>query len=558
MRGDVDTIKERLDIAEVVSGYIKLEKAGASFKARCPFHNEKTPSFFVSPARQSFYCFGCGAKGDIFTFVEEVEGLDFRGALKFLAEKAGVEIEYQRGKSRTEKDKILGVLEEAAVFFEKELAGHEPARRYITSRGITDETIKNWRIGYAPDDWRLLYNHLLNLGYDSTLILKAGLAKTSDASTKQGPYDVFRDRIIFPLSDQNGRVIAFSGRALSKETEPASTRDGEPTRGGPKYLNSPDTVLFTKSEVLYGLDKAKDQIRKKNYAVLVEGQIDLVLSHQAGVPNTVAASGTAFTREHLERLKRFSSRIVLAFDGDAAGEKAMEKANGLGSFLGLEVKVANLPEGQDPAEVIEKNPEEWKNILRRSLPAVEFFFDKIEGKEKDPRKLGKQIEKRILPMVKLIGSAIEQSHFISMIAKRTGIKEEILWQDLKRVKIAESVNSRALPSPAGLRHDENSPIPQSISVLSQKEQIEERLAEIKLWQKELPKSAPEAVLLKKEEAELKSNLAGVVLHESLKDLLSKLSRAEKSKDAKMITSLTLEIQKLHSQMGILEEKRKML
>ncbi|MFZ2484827.1 MAG: DNA primase [Minisyncoccia bacterium] len=426
MRGDVDTIKERLDIAEIVSGYVKLEKAGASFKGRCPFHQEKTPSFFVSPGRQSYYCFGCGAKGDIFTFVEEMEGLEFRGALKLLAEKAGVELEYKTSESKTEKDKILAVLEEATTFFEKELAANESAKGYVTSRGINNETTKIWRIGYAPAEWRSLLGHLQSLGYDKDIILKAGLIKLKEDGGE--PYDVFRDRIIFPLADQNGRVIAFSGRALAKETEP-------------KYLNSPETILFTKSEVLYGLDKAKDQIRRKDYAVLVEGQIDLVLSHQVGVDNTVATSGTAFTNLHLERLKRFSSRIIIAFDGDLAGEKAAEKASELGISLGLEVKVASMPEGEDPAEVAKRDPEEWKNTLRESLPAVEFFFKKIEKKEKDPRKLGKQIEKEILPLVKLLKSSIEQSHFISMIAKRTGIKEEIIWDDLSAIRIGGSAST---------------------------------------------------------------------------------------------------------------------
>ncbi|HEY4528638.1 MAG TPA: DNA primase, partial [Candidatus Paceibacterota bacterium] len=295
MRGDASTIKERLGIAEVLSGYVKLQKAGVSFKARCPFHNEKTPSFFVSPLRQSYYCFGCGAKGDIFSFVEEVEGLDFLGALKFLANKAGIELEYRGGDSKTEKDKIGNILEEATKFFEKGLVDNDSARRYVASRSISEESIGDWRIGYAPAEWRSLFSHLESMGYGKDLIIKAGLAKISDEGTHKEPYDVFRDRIIFPLADQNGRIIAFSGRALSKETEP-------------KYLNSPDTPLFTKSETLYGLDRAKEQVRKKDYAVLVEGQIDLVLSHQAGVKNSVAASGTAFTRMHLERLKRFSSR----------------------------------------------------------------------------------------------------------------------------------------------------------------------------------------------------------------------------------------------------------
>lgn len=541
MRGNVDTIKERLDITEVLSGYVKLEKAGQSFKARCPFHNEKTPSFFVSPLRQSYYCFGCGAKGDIFTFVEEVEGLDFRGALKFLAEKAGVEIEYQKSESRTEKDKILNVLEEATLFFEKELAKNESARHYITSRGITSESVKDWRIGYAPAEWRELREYMKGLGYDDELLMKAGLIKKPlDEARGKEPYDVFRDRIIFPLADQNGNIIAFSGRALAKDTEP-------------KYLNSPDTVLFTKSEVLYGLDKAKTEIRKKNYAILVEGQMDLVLSHQAGVRNSVAASGTAFGSAHLERLCRFSPRIILAFDGDSAGQIAAEKASLLALSMDLEVKVADLPQDLDPAEVAQRDPEAWKKIIRNALPAVEFFFNKVESLEKDSRKLGKQIETKILPMVKLLKSAIEQSHFVSMIAKRTGIKEEMLWEDLKKTKRLD-ISPRP-DKPETAPHLETK-FPSK--VLSQKEQIEERLAEIKLWKKELPESAPEASLLKKEEVELKNNLSGVLLRDNLSQLLSKLSRAEMSKDSKLITSLTLEIQTLHSQIRALEEKKKML
>ncbi|OHB13457.1 MAG: DNA primase [Candidatus Zambryskibacteria bacterium RIFCSPLOWO2_12_FULL_45_14] len=525
MRGSVDTIKEKLDIREIVSQYVKLEKAGQSFKARCPFHNEKTPSFFVSPVRQSFYCFGCGAKGDIFTFVQEIEGLEFREALKFLAERAGVELEYQRGESKTEKDKLFGVLEEATSFFEKELTGNKPALAYITSRGINEETIKKWRIGYASGEWRLLYSHLQSLGYDKEVILKAGLVKLKEGGE---PYDVFRDRIIFPLSDQNGRVIAFSGRAFSKETEP-------------KYLNSPDTALFTKSEVLYGLDKAKESIRKQDYAVLVEGQMDLVLSHQAGVLNTVAASGTAFTQAHLERLRRLSSRIILAFDGDSAGEKAAEKASELGISLGFEVKVADVPEGEDPAEIVKKNPQEWKEVLRQSLPAVEFFFNKIEGKEKDRRKLGKQIEKKILPMIKLVRSAIEQSHFVSMLSKRTGIKEEILWEDLRRVERKQ--DPRRIEEP---RLDKKVPI------LSQREQIEERLTEIELWRKELPES------FKKEEIELMDNLSGIILHENLSQLSIELSRAEALKDNKLVAGLARQIQEVHGQIRKLEEKKKML
>lgn len=277
MGGDAERVKERLDIAEIVGGYVKLDKAGQSFKGKCPFHNEKTPSFFVSPLRQSYYCFGCGAKGDIFTFVQELEGLSFRQALKSLAERAGVELSDRPEaiKARGEKDELLQALEAATLFFENQLGQNDTARKYILSRGITEASIKKWRIGYAPAEWRALYNHLLQLGFKKDVLVKAGLVKPVAEGVGKEPYDVFRDRVIFPLSDASGEIIAFSGRALAPDAVP-------------KYLNSPDTLLFTKSEVLYGLDKAKEKVRKQNYAVLVEGQVDLVLSHQVGVENTVA------------------------------------------------------------------------------------------------------------------------------------------------------------------------------------------------------------------------------------------------------------------------------
>ena len=298
--------------------------------------------------------------------------------------------------------------------------------------------------------------------------------------------------------------------------------------------------------MLYGLDKAKTEIRKKDYAVLVEGQIDLVLSHQVGVENSVASSGTAFTRAHLERLKHLSSRIILAFDGDSAGEKAAEKATELALSLGLEVKVADLPAGLDPAEVARKNPEAWKNILRQSLPAVEFFFNRI--KEQEPRKLGKQVEKKILPMIKLIGSSIEQSHFISMIAKRTGIKEEMLWDDLRKVKT----------NPIASFPEEDNTGEEKASPKTRQEIIRERLSELQLWRKEFLDKTPETTAWKIEEAELKANLAHELLREKLLNLALALSSAEISKDYKKAKALTARINSLHKEMRALEEKKKML
>ncbi len=536
MGGDAERVKERLDIAEVVGGYVKLDKAGQSFKGRCPFHNEKTPSFFVSPLRQSYYCFGCGAKGDIFTFVQELEGLSFRQALKDLAERAGVELTNrpEAVKARGEKDELLQALEAATVFFENELGKSEAARQYVLSRGITEVSIRKWRLGYAPAEWRSLYSHMLQLGFKQDVLLKAGLVKSvADGSGKQ-PYDVFRDRIIFPLSDSSGEVIAFSGRALAPEAVP-------------KYLNSPDTVLFTKSEVLYGLDKAKEKIRKQNYAVLVEGQVDLVLSHQVGVENTVASSGTAFTERHLERLKRLSKRIILGFDADAAGEKAGEKAAELGLRLGLEVKIANLPRGKDPAEIAKANPSAWKEVLRSSLPAIEHFLNRVIAEEKDTRKRGLMIEKKILPLIALLGSSIERSHFVSLISQRTGLKEDVLWEDLKRVKKgADPVRTSHLVVEPLSKHP------------PRRELMEERLTEVRTWLSEFPEDAPEAKDWVKEESEILAHLSQESLKEELSALTVFLSQAETSKDSKSVEELALKVQEVLKKIRAIEEEGKVL
>ena len=296
MATPVEQIKERLGIEDVIGSYVKLERSGKNLKAKCPFHNEKTASFYITPDRGTYYCFGCGVKGDIFTFVEQFEGLDFMGALKLLAERAGVELTDRRlygGKSsaevRNEKDQLYKIMEDAASFYEKMLyasgsssfaSAAAEARAYIKKRGITEETAKKFRLGFAPLEWRTLATYLKSKGYSDMDMEKAGLAKRPDEGGQKSPYDRFRDRIMFPISDSSGRVIAFSGRILHDDEKSA------------KYLNSPDTPLYTKSTVLYGIDKAKQEIRRLNYTIFVEGQMDLVLAHQAGTMNTVAVSGT--------------------------------------------------------------------------------------------------------------------------------------------------------------------------------------------------------------------------------------------------------------------------
>ena len=470
----VQKIKERLSIEEVVSSYIKLEKSGANFKARCPFHNEKTPSFFISPDRGSYYCFGCSAKGDIFTFVEEFEGLDFKGALKMLADKAGVPLESFNPKdkeSQSEKERLYRAMEDATLFFEKNITSQIGVLAYLKNRGLNDESIKNFRIGFISEDWRLLYSHLTNKGWQEAEIEKAGLIK----KTEKGYYDRFRNRIMFPISDSSGRVIAFSGRLF--------TDDGKSA----KYLNSPDTPIFSKSSVLFGLDKAKDSIRKNNFSILVEGQMDLVLSHQAGFKNTVATSGTALADSTISRenvvsnlglVRRLSSNIVLAFDGDKAGFNASLRAGRIALSLGMDVKVANMPAGVDPADLISKNGvDAWREAIRNSKHLIEFLLDKVLlDTNGDNRKAGREIKEKVLPFIGAVESSIEQMHFIKKISDVSGIPEEALKDDLKKVGEELKIEKKEIEE-----------IKRNEGQVFRKDYIERRLLGIVLWQQSLAK-----------------------------------------------------------------------
>jgi DNA primase len=450
MSTSVDKIKERLTIEEVVGSYIKLEPAGKNFKAKCPFHNEKTASFYVSTDRNSFYCFGCGQKGDIFSFVEQFEGLDFMGALKLLADRAGIELVFEKTETKSEKERLYSILEDATRFFEGGLHGSHEAQEYLKKRGITSETIRDFRIGYVPADWRLLYTYLINKKYSDSEIEKAGLAKRAEQKEK-GFYDRFRGRIMFPIADSSGRIIAFSGRILVDDGKSA------------KYLNSPDTILFNKSTVLYGIDKAKQDIRSKNYTILVEGQMDLVLSHQALIKNTVAVSGTALADtltskenviNNLGIVRRLSPNIILAFDSDAAGRKAAMRSAGIALSLGMDVKIADLPEGKDPADLVLSNPEEWKNVLRQAKPVVEFQIDSVMKeatlKKLDPRKIPPLLREKVLPFISSLDGAMEKAHFIKMIHEKTGLAEDAVREDLKKleaVQKAEAVGKTPLQKP---------------------------------------------------------------------------------------------------------------
>jgi DNA primase len=453
MSTTVEKIKEKLTIEEVVTSYIKVERAGKNLKARCPFHNEKTPSFYISPDRGSYYCFGCGAKGDIFTFVEQFEGLDFMGAMKLLADRAGVPIVLEKPEHASEKERLYAIMEHATKFFEENLKNNKVAYDYIKSRGIKDETIKSFRIGYAQNDWRALYNYLKSKKYSDSDIEKAGLAKRKEPeyqdyknnkpTNETTPYDRFRGRVMFPISDSSGRVIAFSGRIIVDDGKSA------------KYLNSPDTPLYTKSTVLYGIDKAKQDIRIKNYSIMVEGQMDLVLSHQAGVRNTVAVSGTAlsdtiFSKENIVNnlgiVRRLSQNIILAFDSDSAGRKAALRSAKIALSIGMDVKIADLPDGKDPADLVRDDVEQWKNVLRKSKHVVEFELDAvmrdIEQAKLDSRKIPTAIRTHILPFIASISGAMEKSHFIKLISERTGLSESSITEDLIKIEKENQIKEK--------------------------------------------------------------------------------------------------------------------
>jgi DNA primase len=434
-RTNVEEIKARIPIEELIGSYIKVEKSGRSLKARCPFHNEKTPSFFISPERGGYYCFGCGAKGDIFSFVEQFEGLDFKGALKVLAERAGVSLAFDQ-KTDGERDQLFKITEEAAKYFEEQFSKSKEAQDYVKSRGIKPETRQSFRIGWAPDGWQNLLNHLKKKSWTESLIEKAGFIKKSEkndesegrsqTSANARYYDRFRGRIMFPITDSSGRVVAFTGRILHDDGKSA------------KYLNSPETPIFTKSQILFGLDKAKSEIKRLNYSILVEGQMDLVLSHQVGVKNTVAASGTALTDQalgeggvvsNLGMVRRLSPNMIIALDSDKAGRSATMRAVAATALsMGMSVKIADANAdghgGKDPADLIVQDPEIWKKVLKNAKHVIEFELSNIMQEITDSRLYGKAIRDRIFPFLSKIDSDMDKAYYLKIIAEKAKLNEQ--------------------------------------------------------------------------------------------------------------------------------------
>ncbi len=452
MDSQVQEIKDKLNITEVVGQYVQLHKAGRTFTARCPFHKEKTPSFHVSPERGTYMCFGCGERGDVFSFVQKMESIDFPAALKQLAERAGVVLKQYKGPidagDKDKEERLREVCEAATVFFESTLATRGDVQEYLTKRGVSEESKKAWRLGYAPASWHAVAEHLVSVGFSKDEVVEAGLAARSER--KPGEiYDRFRGRIMFPISDPLGKVIAFSGRYFEKIE--GSKEDGEPA----KYVNSPETALFKKSKILYGFDKAKNAIRKADCMLLVEGQFDLVLAHQSGLPYTVALSGTALTPDHVALLGRLSKRLVLALDADQAGLRSGLKSTAMAFAAGFDVKIPTFPEGQDPADVAKADPEALRSAVRQSKTAVEFFLDALKtvfsSRQGDERAYKKIVEAQVLPLVAALQSRIDQAHFIRIIAERLRVPEDAVRAEVaKRPVLPQTLEAASAAAPEPL------------------------------------------------------------------------------------------------------------
>jgi len=425
MQNPIEEIKNRLDVVDVVRGYIKLKKAGANYQALCPFHSEKKPSFFVSPSRQMWKCFGCGRGHSMFDFIMQIEGVEFGDALRILAQKAGVELKPIRPELKTQRQRLYEICELGCKFFEKQLeqsAKGKKVQAYLVKRGVNQESRSAWRLGYAPEKWHGLGDFLMNTGYQKDEILRAGLNIKSE---KGNYYDRFRSRIMFPIFDLNSQVIGFTGRILP----------GQEIKAG-KYMNTPATLLYNKSRILYGLNQAKVDIRKNNACILVEGNVDVILSHQAGIKNLVATCGTALTPFQLNILKRYSDNLVLAFDMDIAGDTATKKGIDLAQARGFNIKVAVLPQGKDPAEVINENLENWKKFLANAKSILDFYFNNafaMFDKKAPEGKTG--ISKILLPVFKRIPNKILRFHWVQKLAQELNVREKDILDELEKAKI---------------------------------------------------------------------------------------------------------------------------
>jgi len=420
----VESVRDAADIAQVVSDYVPLKRAGARLKGLCPFHQEKTPSFSVDPQNQLFYCFGCQTGGDVFKFVMLYEKVEFPEAVEMLAGRFGIALPKPTAREAEvtdERERLLALNLAAAEFYRTVLAedAGRPCREYLERRGIDDETAARLGLGYAPDGWETLRQHLTAKRFAESEILKAGLALPRKSG--QGSYDRFRDRLIFPIRDVRGRTVAFGGRAIG---------DAEP-----KYINSPETPTYTKGDQLYGLDLAREAIRREGFAVVVEGYLDLAALLQAGFEQVVASLGTAFTAAQARLLARFTDRVLVSYDGDAAGAEATTRSLDLLLEQGFEVRVVELPSGRDPDDFLrEQGAEAFERLLRTAPEYLEFLIRR-QTRERRLDRLEEKIAavNAVLPHIARLGSPIARSDWAGRLADAVRVDDDLVLQELQAV-----------------------------------------------------------------------------------------------------------------------------
>jgi DNA primase len=428
-------IKSKLDLVEIVGESVSLRKAGTTFKGLCPFHGEKTPSFTVTPARESWKCFGCGKGGDLFSFVMERDGIDFPEVLRRLAPRAGVELDERSSREDARRKGLRDVLEQAIAFYHQVLTGTKHGRAaldYLHARGFTDATIETHQLGWSLDAWDELSRRLITKrSVREDELLETGIAKRSQHG--RGVYDTFRARIIFPIRDASGHPTGLGGRILGTEQTAADGRGS-----GPKYLHTASTLLFDKSRTLYLIDKAKGAIRKSGRAVIVEGNTDALMAHQAGFENVVCSLGTALTPGHIELVTRYAPEIALAYDVDAAGQSAatfgvseIERSPHRGRLT--QVGVVRLPVGRDPDEVIRDEPETWREAANEPQPIMEYLIDRYAQRH-DPRTIQgrERLVNAIIPTLRTIGDPVRRDGYLQLLARRSGVDERVLLESLRR------------------------------------------------------------------------------------------------------------------------------
>lgn len=463
----IQEIKDRTDIVDLVSSYLPLKRSGSNHLGLCPFHQEKTPSFNVNSARQIFHCFGCGVGGNVFTFLMRIEGLDFPEAAKLLGEKVGIEVEEEEpspaeAKRRSLKEKLAQINQDASEYYHRLLL-KEPqgsiARRYLRQRGYQGEVVRRFELGFAPDSWDALVKYLPGKGYTFENIKQSGLVRPG--KQERGDYDLFRKRLLFPIYDLQGRIAAFGGRVLDDKL--------------PKYLNSPETALYQKGKILYGLYQARDSIRLANQVLVVEGYFDVLALSCAGFENSVATCGTALTADHARLLKRYAEKVLLIFDQDNAGRQATFRAMETLLPSGLAVSVIPMPKGEDPDSLLkQQGAEGFKELLEHSRPVMEFFIedqlalhaDSVEGKARAAQ--------QILPKIQLLPDEVEKALYKQQLSKSIGI-------DLETIKI----QSQQRPPQSAIVKPDRRKTPARQEAISANEQAQKYLLRLMILDKKL-------------------------------------------------------------------------